>query len=297
MLHCIKKGQGLQNGDWHARTPDLVAMIGRDDFASSLDAALSAIVPFDISCIFAYPGQDRPVLLHDGLKGVSPGGIMENYLGGTYLLDAVYAACQRRVPQGLYRLSALAPDAFFDGDYYKSPEVHPCISMETGTLAEEIVFIAPIADDVSLAYSLMRQHHQPAFGAEEFTRLQDVSAMVAALMARHWHHLADEARDPDGDRIEAAFQSFRHGILTPREQTIVSLILRGHSSLSIAKMLEIAEGTVKIHRKHIHAKLGISSQTELFNLFIAHLMGQRGAAQAPLRRRVKGSGTVRSLPL
>ncbi len=46
------------------------------------------------------------------------------------------------------------------------------------------------------------------------------------------------------------------------------MILRGHSSLSISLHLGIAEGTVKNHRKHLYFKLGISSQSELFHLFV-----------------------------
>ena len=43
------------------------------------------------------------------------------------------------------------------------------------------------------------------------------------------------------------------------------------SSDLVGLSLGIAEGTVKNHRKHIHAKLGISSQAELFALFLRHL--------------------------
>ena len=55
---------------------------------------------------------------------------------------------------------------------------------------------------------------------------------------------------------------------------IVSLILRGHSSLSISHLLDIAEGTVKNHRKHIHAKLGISGQSELIYRFVQRLIAR-----------------------
>jgi DNA-binding CsgD family transcriptional regulator len=51
--------------------------------------------------------------------------------------------------------------------------------------------------------------------------------------------------------VEAAFRSFGEGKLTRREQTVVSLVLRGHSTSSIAKVLGIGEGTVKSHRKAI----------------------------------------------
>ncbi|MBT6825500.1 MAG: helix-turn-helix transcriptional regulator, partial [Rhodospirillales bacterium] len=49
---------------------------------------------------------------------------------------------------------------------------------------------------------------------------------------------------------------------------VVSLILRGYSSISIGSMLDISVSTVKVHRKNIYAKLHISSQAELFSLFL-----------------------------
>ncbi|WP_379068477.1 LuxR C-terminal-related transcriptional regulator [Mesorhizobium sp. UC22_110] len=265
---------------WHAATPELVAHLGKPGFTQRLDAALRAVAPFDLSCIFAYPGRDRPHLLHDGLGEVSSQQIMRNYLDGTYLLDAVYSACLRRAPNGLHRLADLAPDAFFEAEYYNSPDVHPCISMETGSLSEEIVFLAPMQPGFYLAYSLLRANSSVTFSAADFERLQQTAALVTMLISRHWEHLAPElAAEPsqphDADDVERAFATFAPSRLTRREQTIVSLVLRGHSSISIGRILGIAEGTVKIHRKNIYAKLDISSQTELFNLFIKHLLSER----------------------
>ncbi|BCM22323.1 helix-turn-helix transcriptional regulator [Mesorhizobium sp. J8] len=264
---------------WHKALPSLVGLIGKQGFAERLDAALRSVVPFDLSCIFAYPGRDRPLYLHDGLGAVSSSQIMANYLNGTYLLDAVYSACLRRAPEGLHRLSALAPDAFFEGEYYNSPDVHPCISMESGTLAEEIVYLVPVLGNFYIAYSLLRASASQSFSEADFNLLLETAPMVTMLARRHWEHLAPVEvavePKPNGQDVELAFETFAPSKLTRREQGIVSLILRGHSSMSIAKILEIAEGTVKIHRKHIYAKLDISSQTELFNLFIKHLLADR----------------------
>ncbi|MEW9310290.1 MULTISPECIES: helix-turn-helix transcriptional regulator [Labrys] len=265
---------------WHHATPDLVALLGSPQFAAALDAALGQIAPFDLSCIFAYPLEDRPTLLHDGLKAVSSSQIMANYLAGTYLLDAVYTACVHTTPSGLYRLHDLAPDDFFEGEYFNSPDVHPCISMESGSLTEEIVFLHALRPDLYLAYSLLRQNGSSPFATAEMADLARAAPMVLALMGRQWQALA-EGRDPGAapapreHAIEQAFLSFAPALLTPREQTIVSLVLRGHSSLSIGSLLDITEGTVKIHRKNIYAKLGISSQTELFNQFIRHLLADK----------------------
>jgi DNA-binding CsgD family transcriptional regulator len=55
-------------------------------------------------------------------------------------------------------------------------------------------------------------------------------------------------------------------LLTPREQEVAELLLRGCSSDAVASRLSISRHTVKDHRKHIFARLGISSLAELFAL-------------------------------
>jgi DNA-binding CsgD family transcriptional regulator len=49
--------------------------------------------------------------------------------------------------------------------------------------------------------------------------------------------------------------------------TIVKLVLKGHSNLSLAAVLSLSPNTVKVHRRQIYSKLAISSQAELFRLF------------------------------
>jgi DNA-binding CsgD family transcriptional regulator len=56
--------------------------------------------------------------------------------------------------------------------------------------------------------------------------------------------------------------------LTPREKEIVELILEGHPSITIAKRLGIGRGTVKNHRRRLYDKLDITSERELFLLYL-----------------------------
>ncbi len=50
--------------------------------------------------------------------------------------------------------------------------------------------------------------------------------------------------------------------LSPREQEVLHEIARGASNKEIARTLEIAETTVKIHVQHILRKLGLSSRVQ-----------------------------------
>jgi len=56
---------------------------------------------------------------------------------------------------------------------------------------------------------------------------------------------------------------------------VVQLFLHGHSTKSIAERLSISPETVKLHRKNSYAKLDVSSQAELFHLFIDSLASIR----------------------
>ena len=73
--------------------------------------------------------------------------------------------------------------------------------------------------------------------------------------------------------VEQALGEFGNDILTVRESEIVHLLLRGYSAKLASKQLGISHETARVHRRHAYAKLRISSQVELFHLFIGSLPG------------------------
>jgi two-component system, NarL family, response regulator LiaR len=50
--------------------------------------------------------------------------------------------------------------------------------------------------------------------------------------------------------------------LTERETEVLYLLVQGQSNKDIARQLQIVENTVKVHVKHILAKLGVQSRTQ-----------------------------------
>nr|WP_230960328.1 helix-turn-helix transcriptional regulator [Burkholderia territorii] len=57
------------------------------------------------------------------------------------------------------------------------------------------------------------------------------------------------------------------GALTTREIEVAMLSLSGFSSRAIGEKLSISFETVRAHKKHIYANLGVGSQSKLFALF------------------------------
>jgi DNA-binding CsgD family transcriptional regulator len=250
-------------------TATLIGLIGEPELLPAVDAALHHFARFDLSCVFVYPASGVPILAYEGFRGWAKATVLERYVEGAYLLDCVYTACKHGTAAGLYRLSDIAPDAFFEGEYYNSPEVHPCISAQAGSLAEEIVFLVPLKSGAMAAYSLMRGNGAPVFSGAEMAALRQAEPVVRALIAKQFPEVGASSAAAAG--LERGFDQFASSILSERERVIVAMILQGHSSRSVGLQLGIAEGTVKIHRKNIHAKLGISSQAELFALFLNHM--------------------------
>jgi DNA-binding NarL/FixJ family response regulator len=50
--------------------------------------------------------------------------------------------------------------------------------------------------------------------------------------------------------------------LTPREREVLRLLGTGQSNLEIARALDLSVGTVRLHVKHILAKLGVTRRTQ-----------------------------------
>jgi two-component system nitrate/nitrite response regulator NarL len=51
--------------------------------------------------------------------------------------------------------------------------------------------------------------------------------------------------------------------LTPREVEVTRLVVKGLSNKEIGRLMELSEGTVKIHLHNIYKKLGVSNRTAL----------------------------------
>ncbi|MGB7268812.1 MAG: helix-turn-helix transcriptional regulator [Albidovulum sp.] len=257
--------------NWIDAVGAMISAIGTNGFAKELSEVLNAIVPFDYTVVFGYHGSARPMDLFDNFPEQKRKVFVEDYQEGPYLLDPFFLACGNRLDAGLYRIRDLAPDRFFQGEYFRN------YYARTG-LAEEIGFFIDVSGGAMIVVSLMRA--EKSFSAKEFRQVSDVWPIVQAACQRHWHDLAAQFGKQDStssgpdlhQSVEQAFQSFGAGVLTPRERQVAEFTLKGHSADAVGKILEISPGTVRIHRRNIYSKLRIRSQGELFSGFIEALV-------------------------
>lgn len=69
----------------------------------------------------------------------------------------------------------------------------------------------------------------------------------------------------------AAAHKPKQELLTRREKEIVRMIARGRTTLQIAESLNLSKYTIDTHRKNIHKKLGIKSNTGLVSYALKNL--------------------------
>lgn len=243
--------------------------IGDDLFHPLLVAALEKITPFQHTAIIGYPDNSRPTHIYNDLPAEQIAPSLERYFKGAYLLDPLYNACQAHLEEGCYRLRQLAPDEFYESEYYRT-------YYEATRLTEEIGILVEVSSDLRVMLSLGVRDPEITVSASDFTALDIIRPLVTALCRLQWKELNPQVgssyelstqqylREP----LDLAFHNFGRDHLSERECEIVRLVLKGHSSKSIANLLHISSDTVKAHRKHIHSKLQISSQAELFSLFL-----------------------------
>lgn len=256
---------------WLTLAAAVVAALDTKALPQALADLLRQVAPFTYTVMFGYRGTARPVDLYDDFPPGKRKTFVTDYQAGPYLLDPFYLAAVRPVAPGLYRLRDMAPDRFYQGEYFRNYYV------QTG-LAEEIAFFVDLPEQATLVLSLMRAERP--FSQREFTALKAVAPFVAAIARRHWTGLglrfgdAGKTKGQQSPRRRVAFDfgSFGDGILTPREREVAEFALKGHSADSTGQILGISPGTVRIHRRNIYSKLRISSQGELFSRFLDTLV-------------------------
>lgn len=268
--HAKRASAGLMQPEWFNLLGRLVESIGKPDFSEALSNVLRHVIAFKHTVTFAYNGSSVPLCLSHNFSHSRYVIHVVDYQSGPYLLDPLYKACVHGVRSGVYRLKDVAPDQFYKSEYYRS------YYAQTGPV-DELAFFIGCGERWNIVTSLMRPHSDTQFSDRELRHLSRIEPLLRAICLRHWEHDSrlKKATPPENEeealnrRISDALKRLDIPALTPREMEVVGLVLQGHSSESIANILKIATGTVRIHRKNIYSKMRISSQRELFAAFIS----------------------------
>ena len=252
---------------------EATSLLGESGFAAALGNGIRELIEADDVSLIRYPDTGPPVIEYNLPPKRRGKTTLDRYVKGPFLLDPFYRAAQVDECFGVFRLSALAPSGFKESEYFRT-WYHECgFQDECGLLIE--------LDSGSLNLALGMTGSSRRFSKRQVDRLEAVFPAVEALVRRHWNPLAPAGEPADlRARLQEALGAFGSSVLTRREQQVIELVLLGNRTRLVADKLGISAETVKLHRKHAYAKLDISSQAELFYLFVDALASHTGDSGA-----------------
>jgi DNA-binding CsgD family transcriptional regulator len=254
-----------QLSQWNLDLSLTIAALGSDDFFPALIQAVRNQVIVSYPQIWLYHRDLPPQVLYHEIPDDAVPAQIDHYLEGPYQEDPFYQASMNRPKSKIYRLSRLTAGKLEQSNYYQD------YYADTGTV-DEAVFLARLRGGSVINLSMMRLPRQGPFSEAEYEALYVMAEPISALIRSHSEfeafavtHLIQPGID---HQIELAFETFGASLLSPREKDVLNLMLRGYGTDISAEKLNIARETLRRHRKSIYRKLDVSSQTDLFSLFI-----------------------------
>jgi DNA-binding CsgD family transcriptional regulator len=232
----------FESTEWLEAIARLVQSSDVDAAAGALVDAIGIAVEHEGTCLLAFHRDAPPQVFHHTLEPAGRRHYVDRYVAGPYLLDPLYQLAVSDEKPGVCRFRDESPDRFRSSEYYRQ-------YCERTHLRDEMDFLVDVAKNSTLVLVVGR-------------RTRTIWQRSSASSRR---------QEPGGSlhqRLTRCFENFGEGLLTERERQITQLLLRGHSTKSVARELGIAPGTVMVHKRNLFAKLGITSQYELFSLFI-----------------------------
>ncbi|NRA55534.1 MAG: helix-turn-helix transcriptional regulator [Gammaproteobacteria bacterium] len=226
---------------------------------------LEQLIDASSGMITVFPaGQSPQTVHHRLLANEKVESHIEAYDNGAYLLDPFYCQAVESKIAGAFTIKDVAPDSFEQSDYFRY------FYAQLG-FRDEICILFQAPDGVIISISFVRHSNESPFVAHDIEQLNIVYPLLKSIINK-WRQQLSEPKLPNLERqLDNALVKFGSSILTPGEGRVLKLILHGHSIKSIADKLENSAETIKYHRKNIYIKLDVSTQSELFYLFIASL--------------------------
>jgi DNA-binding CsgD family transcriptional regulator len=250
-----------------------VAAIGSEKFAPRLADLCLGLFGSDSLFISVFSRNLPPRQLFSNLDAEASQRTIGPYLSYAYLLDPFFELFKVGIGTCVVSLDECAPDDFRSSEYYR------VFYSEIG-LRNEVSMFVDAGRGTSIVLSLGQRGTVAKAPMQDKKLLEQTLPVIAALCLKNWPSAGASEGDTD-TAVTLAFERFQNSKLSAREAEIVRLMLKGHSTKSMARLLGNSPETVKVHRKRIYAKLSISSQGELFSMFLGALAQARPEAESP----------------
>ncbi len=258
---------------------DVISAIGSEMFFSKLADLTSNHIVFDGLFVCLYSKNSAPISLGCFKDAQSFQTGIENYLKYSYVINPVYRAFQEHVPTGVYTMTDLLhagmKDEIARSEFHIWVDDQEVIGYRTPGWPKkmvEVLGLVLLPDNTMVELCFLNA--QEGDRAQKCKAgLKEIYPVLSSALVKHFEVFAQyfdvSKAEPN---LEFRILDFGDQVLTGREQDVVQLILKGYSSNAITLTLKISLPTVKTHRRNIYAKLQISSQVELFNLFVQKMM-------------------------
>ena len=245
-----------------------IRSLGANTFHGLFAAAVRAIIDYDNVISMIWTGPASPVVVYKDYRGSNVfRRLEEDYLSAAFQLDPFYRYHLDGAKPGSYRLLEISPDNFTRSKYYE------WYYGDLG-ISDEITLFCPIGKQMTATVSIgTSTTSNTRFSAKSERRLRQYEGVLLALLSRHFELQVPKTARPSQEaalstQLKMALEDIHDIKLSNRQAEVAILILQGHSSESVALMLNISPQTVKVFRKQLYKRCKITSQAELFSLLM-----------------------------
>ncbi|MDR9826687.1 LuxR C-terminal-related transcriptional regulator [Vibrio sp. FNV 38] len=261
---------------FNSKISTVISALNSPGFTPKLMHLITSIFDFDCAVILGYQEGKRPIYLYDSIENARD-LLFQRYLTASFQHDPFYQRLNTEKQQGIFTLKDVVQK---DLDY----QVYCKQFYQKTGWKDELCMLIEVNPErwVMLCFGYLSEGKYPT--SQQVNKIRSYFAIIQSLCQQHWKSSEFKLAEPACNFesyagsmqvfIKYALSTFGKELLTDREQEIVRLLVQGSDTKEISKQLDIAEGTVKNHRKRIYKQLNVASLSELFQLFFNHLLTQ-----------------------
>nr|WKF61443.1 hypothetical protein HUO10_005974 [Paraburkholderia busanensis] len=265
-----------------SRATDLVMSISHADpdaLAASMLRIAGETLPVSQCTVFAYEFDAKPrtVSAADHRGGRFLRDVADRYTTHFYALDGNRSIIEQSSGRGESRVSSGSGDlanalvlhqqhsAEIENEAYRAAcYARPNVSDRLSLLVQPV-------DHVWLSINLYRDSAYGVFQPDELARVERVAGLFAHAAKSHYALNGQHQQGPGAAMLARVRRVCP--ALTPRELDVLRGTLEGATAAEIALRMGIKPGSVITYQKRAYARLGISTQRQLFALCLQS--GQR----------------------